>query len=308
MARVVPVFLVKWFDIMSVSAVRLPNRALLHVAGSDAETFLQGLITFDMDRLKDHASGFGALLTPQGKLLFDFFVVPMDGGYLLDTLADAGADLMKRLSMYKLRADVTVSDISADASVLALLPNPDDDSLPALTGTMVADPRHVGLGFRAYVPNAAIGAALADRSLVIDESDSYLAKRIELGIPEAPLDYAYGEVFPHDINIDQINAVGFEKGCFVGQEVVSRMKHRGTARRRIVLVSSTEELPGQGTEITADGRAVGTLGSVSTHIGLAAVRLDRVNDAMEAGTPVKAGSVPVTLAIADWVSFRWVEA
>ncbi|MEH6727361.1 MAG: folate-binding protein YgfZ [Hyphomicrobiales bacterium] len=291
---------------MTVSAVRLTNRALVHVGGADAETFLQGLITFDMERLKQHASGFGALLTPQGKLLFDFFVVPMDNGFLLDTLADAGPDLVKRLSMYKLRADVSVSDITEDVTVLALLPSADGGDLPAVPGTMVVDPRHVGLGHRAYVPNAAIGAALADAALVIDEMDSYLAKRIELGVPEAPLDYTYGEVFPHDINLDQINAVGFEKGCFVGQEVVSRMKHRGTARRRVVLVSSTEELPETGTEITVEKKIVGTLGSVSTHIGLAAVRIDRVNDAMEEGTFIKAGSVQVTLAIPDWVSFRWV--
>lgn len=291
---------------MTVSAVRLTNRALVHVGGADAETFLQGLITFDMERLKQHASGFGALLTPQGKLLFDFFVVPMDNGFLLDTLADAGPDLVKRLSMYKLRADVSVSDITEDVTFLALLPSADGGDLPAVPGTMVVDPRHVGLGHRAYVPNAAIGAALADAALVIDEMDSYLAKRIELGVPEAPLDYTYGEVFPHDINLDQINAVGFEKGCFVGQEVVSRMKHRGTARRRIVLVSSTDELPESGTEITAEKKIVGTLGSVSTHVGLAAVRLDRVNDAMEEGNFIKAGSVQVTLAIPDWVSFRWV--
>ncbi len=291
---------------MTVSAVRLTNRALLHVAGTDAETFLQGLITFDMERLKHHASGFGALLTPQGKLLFDFFVVPVNDGFLLDTLADAGPDLMKRLSMYKLRADVSVSDITEDVTVLALLPSIDGGDLPAVPGTVVVDPRHVGLGYRAYVPNAAIGAALADSALVMDEMDSYLAKRIELGVPEAPLDYTYGEVFPHDINLDQINAVGFEKGCFVGQEVVSRMKHRGTARRRIVLVSSTDELPEPGTEITVEKKIVGTLGSVSTHVGLAAVRLDRVNDAMEEGNFIKAGSVQVTLAIPDWVSFRWV--
>lgn len=290
---------------MSVSAIRLTNRALLHIGGSDAEAFLQGLITFDMDRLKDRESGFGALLTPQGKLLFDFFVVPMKDGFLLDTLADAGADLVKRLSMYKLRADVTVTDRSEDFCVLALLP-PLDESAPSLLhGTVIPDPRHIGLGYRAYMSNAELGEALADAAMVIDETDAYLAKRIKLGVPEAPLDFIYGDVFPHDINLDQMNAVGFEKGCFVGQEVVSRMKHRGTARRRIVLVSSTDELPEAGTEITVEKKIIGKLGSVTAHEGLAAVRVDRVNDAMKEGHFIKAGPVQLTLAIPDWVSFQW---
>lgn len=306
MASVAPVFLIKWFVIMSVSAIRLTNRALLHVGGSDAETFLQGLITFDMERLKDRESGFGALLTPQGKLLFDFFVIPMNDGYLLDTLSGAGADLMKRLSMYKLRANVSVADISENVSVLALLPSSDETEAPTLPGTVVMDPRHIGLGYRAYISETVIGAALADATLVIDETDSYVAKRIELGVPEAPLDYTYGDVFPHDINLDQMNAIGFEKGCFVGQEVVSRVKHRGTARRRIVLVSSTDELPETGTEITVEKKTIGTLGSVSTHVGLAAVRIDRVNDAMEDGHFIKAGPAQLTMALPDWVSFRWV--
>lgn len=290
---------------MSVSAVRLTNRALLHIGGSEAETFLQGLITFDMDRLKDRASGFGALLAPQGKLLFDFFVVPMNGGYLLDTLAEAGTDLAKRLTMYKLRADVTVSDMSEVISVLALVAPSEEAERNELPGTIVPDPRHIGLGHRAYLLEAELGVALTNAAVVIDEADSYLSKRIAYGVPEAPLDFTYGNVFPHDINLDQMNAVGFEKGCFVGQEVVSRMKHRGTARRRIVLVSSADELPDSGTEITVEKKTIGTLGSVSANEGLAAVRLDRVNDAMADGHFIKAGAVQVTLAIPDWVSFRW---
>lgn len=290
---------------MSVSAIRVENRALLHVGGAQAESFLQGLITFDMDRLKTRSSGFGALLTPQGKVLFDFFIVPMNDGFLLDTLADAGADLMKRLSMYKLRADVIMSDITEDLSVVALIDTGDEEEQPHLPGAVVPDPRHVALGRRAYIPVAGEGAALADAALVLDEPDAYLARRIELGVPEAPLDYAYGEVFPHDINLDQINAVGFEKGCFIGQEVVSRMRHRGTARRRIVLVSSTDQLPEPGTDITVEKKPIGTLGSVSTHIGLAQVRLDRANEAMEQGHFIKAGTTQLTLAIPDWVSFKW---
>lgn len=290
---------------MSIAAIKLENRALIHITGADAETLLQGLITFDMDLLRSKDSGFGALLTPQGKVLFDFFILPMDDGFLFDTLADAGPDLLKRMSMYKLRSDMQLKDVSEEISVLALMPSNLDEELPALPGTIVADPRHIGLGHRAYVPNAAIGAALATENLIVDEPVSYLVKRVALGVPEAPLDYTYGDVFPHDINLDQMNGVAFNKGCFVGQEVVSRVKHRGTARKRIVMVSSEDMLPEPGTEIHSKMKSVGTLGSVSDHIGLAMVRLDKVNDALEEGHFINAGGVRLTPALPDWVSFSW---
>ncbi|MEP0518963.1 MAG: folate-binding protein [Hyphomicrobiales bacterium] len=291
---------------MSIAAIQLENRALIHITGVDAETLLQGLITFDMDILKTKDSGFGALLTPQGKVLFDFFIVPMDDGFLFDTLADAAPDFLKRMSMYKLRSDMQLKDVSEELSVVALLPSASEEELPTLPGTIVADPRHIGLGHRAYVSDAVISAASAGEDIVMDEPLSYLAKRVSLGVPEAPLDYAYGDVFPHDINLDQMQGVAFNKGCFVGQEVVSRVKHRGTARKRIVLVSSEDLMPEPGTDIQSEKKSIGTLGSVSDQNGLAMVRLDKVNDALEEGHFINAGSVRLTPAVPDWVTFSWV--
>lgn len=291
---------------MSIAAIKLEDRALIHITGADAEGLLQGLITFDMDRLKAKDSGFGALLTPQGKVLFDFFIVPMDDGFLFDTLAEAAPDFLKRMSMYKLRSDMQLKDVSDMFTVVALVPSTIDEEVPALPGTVVADPRHIGLGHRAYVPTAAIGAALADADLVVDEPAFYTSKRVALAVPEAPIDYNYGDVFPHDINLDQVHGVGFNKGCFVGQEVVSRVKHRGTARKRIVIVSSDDLLPDPGTDIQSEKKSIGTLGSVSDHIGLAMVRVDKVNDALEEGHYINAGDVRLTPALPDWVSFSWV--
>lgn len=291
---------------MSIAAIKLENRALIHMKGADAETLLQGLITFDMERLKTNDSGFGALLTPQGKVLFDFLISPMDGGFLFDTLAESGPDLLKRMSMYKLRSDVQLENVSDAYSVLLLVPSSPDDAIPELPGTVVPDPRHIGLGYRAYVPVAEVDAAVADASFRVDEPSVYMAKRVEFAVPEAPIDYRYGEVFPHDINLDQMHGVGFHKGCFVGQEVVSRVKHRGTARKRIVIVSSDDMLPESGTDIQSESKSVGTLGSVVDHKGLAMVRLDKVNDALEEGRDINAGDVRITPVLPDWVSFSWV--
>lgn len=291
---------------MSVSAVKLESRALIHLGGADAETLMQGLITFDMDRLKTYGGGFGALLTPQGKVMFDFFVLPFEGGFLLDTHGDVGADLLKRMTMYKLRADVQLKDMSEELSVVSVMGTSDAMSLSNKLGACIADPRHIGLGYRLYVPFAETDSMIDEMGAILSEQVVYTAKRIELAVPEAPMDYAYGEVFPHDINLDQINAIGFDKGCFVGQEVVSRVKHRGSARKRIVMVSSAEMLPEPGTDIQSEKKSIGRLGSVDNHNGLALVRLDKVNDALESGHFINAGSARLTPALPEWVSFSWV--
>ncbi len=122
------------------------------------------------------------------------------------------------------------------------------------------------------------------------------------------MDYLLGDAFPHDVNLDQTGGVSFRKGCFVGQEVVSRMQHRGTARRRILIVSCASELPATGTSITADGREIGTLGSVAGNAGLALVRIDRVKEATHKGIPILAGEVAVHLAIPPEHRFTFPEA
>ena len=130
--------------------------------------------------------------------------------------------------------------------------------------------------------------------------------RIANGVAESGADYALGDAFPHDVLLDQMDGVGFRKGCYVGQEVVSRMQHRGTARRRVLIVSG-ENLPASGTEIVANGRALGTLGSTAGGKGLAILRIDRVKDALDAGVPIEAGGVPVTVAIPGWATFTYPE-
>jgi folate-binding protein YgfZ len=144
------------------------------------------------------------------------------------------------------------------------------------------------------------GAARGDGDLA-----AWNAFRIAHGVAESGADYALGDAFPHDVLLDQTGGVGFQKGCYVGQEVVSRMQHRGTARRRVLIASADTALPAPGTEISSVGKALGVLGSAEGSQGLAIVRIDRVKDALDAGQPITAGDVTVTLAIPGWATFTF---
>lgn len=273
----------------------LPRRGVVAVSGPDAHTLVNDLITTN---LGDPGTAiYAGLLTPQGKLLFDFLVFNAGDRFLFDIARSEVAPFLKRLTLYKLRSDVVFSDLSDERIAVAAWGS---DTPPIVDGVVAADPRLPALGFRAIVPPGADMAPDTDEATPAD----YDAHRIALGVPEGGLDFAFGDVFPHDADMDQLAGVDFTKGCFVGQEVVSRMKHRGTARRRVIQAHRSV-LPPIGTAITAGGPPIGTMGSSSGEDGLALVRLDRAKEAMDAGTPILAGEDPVTLSIPAWASFDW---
>ena len=277
-------------------AAILPDRGVVRVGGADARKFLQGLITTDIEKASETAAIHTALLSPQGKILFDFFVVPAAGGFLLDCPRAATSELIKRLGFYRLRADVTL-DEEPGFSVAAAWDTP----APPVGGVVTyADPRLPQLGYRLLLPEGADLEALGCRFV---GDDSYHAKRIALGVPEGGCDFLYGDAFPHEALLDQLNGVDFAKGCFVGQEVVSRMEHRGTARKRIVPVEGDAALPAPGATIEAGGVAIGRLGSVSGTSGLALLRLDRAMEALAAGKTLSAGSVHIRLLRPDFFRF-----
>jgi folate-binding protein YgfZ len=283
--------------------VELARRGVVAVGGPEAHRFIGDLITADLDRVATAGAAYGALLSPQGKILFDFIVMPdvaaEDQRLLFDLPASLVADFVKRLGFYKLRAKVTIADLSQEKSVVASW----GGEHPALDGPVARDPRLDALGFRAIVPK---GAEMAAGHVEANEAD-YDAHRIGCGIPEGGIDFASGDVFPHDVDMDQLHGVAFDKGCYIGQEVVSRMEHRGTARRRFVIMAG-DALPPAGTELVAGGKPVGTAGSSAGAIGLALVRLDRAREAMDAGTPILAGGSPVMLSLPSWARFTWPSA
>ena len=275
---------------MHKKAATLEDRGVLSVSGAEATSFLQGLLTNDVERLGPSEARYGALLTPQGKILFDMIVVrELDGdepSYLIDCAAAQAADLAKRLGFYKLRAKVAIADLSADRVVAAFWGN----EPAAAEGVLYADPRDPRLGWRAILPRPA-AATVGSEHL-----GEYEGLRIAVGAPKGGLDFAYADAFPHDANFDLLHGVDFDKGCYVGQEVVSRMKHRGTARKRVARVKLAGPAPVPGTRIMDGELAVGALGSSSGREALALLRLDRADEAKAAGRPLSAGGVTLALA------------
>ncbi|MDP4025455.1 folate-binding protein YgfZ [Methylobacterium sp. NEAU 140] len=273
----------------------LPDRALVTVTGPDAPALLQGVLTCNVETLGPGEARLGALLTPQGKIFFDFLISRIPDGFRLDTAADRAADLAKRLSLYRLRAK---AEIAAEPTVAVAVAW--DGASPAAETDRVADARHPDLGARLY---AAEGAFSADAS-----EAAYHAHRIALAIPEGGRDYAFGDAFPHEALVDQLGGVDFRKGCYVGQEVVSRMQHRGTARTRILAAAYPEgAAAAPGSEVSAGGKTLGTTGSAAGARGLVTLRLDRLGDALAAGEPLRADGRLLGVARPAYATFAMPE-
>jgi folate-binding protein YgfZ len=279
------------------SIARLPDRTVIRVSGPAAGAFLQGLVTNNVEKVTETRAVHAGLLTPQGKILFDFFIIIDGESFLLDVDREKAPALAERLGFYKLRAAVEITP-EPDFVVAACW-----GALPQLPAGIIAyaDPRLPELGVRLLAPAGADLSALG--CAAASESD-YHARRIGLGVPKGGRDYSYGDAFPHEAMFDQLDGVDFKKGCFVGQEVVSRMEHRGTARKRIVRIEGEGPLPNPGTEITAGPASIGTLGSVSGASGLALLRLDRAEEAKARGDQLRAGDVAVTFAVPSWARFK----
>src|SRR3954463_557008 len=282
-----------------MKAAFLTDRGVVKVSGEDARNFLNGLVTTDVTLLRPGLGRFGALLTPQGKIIADFLITEAPsghgGGFLIDVPRPLAKGLTDKLGFYKLRAKVAVENLSDSLGVLAVW-----DGEPSMKPDLAfADPRNEALGWRILVPEELaqkvadlIGAELVD-------STAYDAHRIASGVPRGGLDFIYGDAFPHETNMDRLHGVDFEKGCYVGEEVVSRMQHRGTARTRTVRIVLENFSPEPGTTIFAGDKPVGTMGSTAGHNALALIRIDRAADALAAGTPLTAGGLAIRLAEPD---------
>jgi tRNA-modifying protein YgfZ len=264
-------------------------RGVVEVAGPEARALLQRLITNDVEKLAPGEARYAALLTPQGKIVVDFLAVSTPSldqpeRFLLDCPAHLAPALARKLTMYKLRAQVSVADLSGELGAVPLIEAiaPGDSGL-----TVYSDPRSAALGLRVIGPHSVI-ATLRGAAAEIEQ------RRIEAGVPEGGVDFQYEDAFPHEANLDRLNGVDFAKGCYVGQEVVSRMHHRGTTRKRVIGVSFEGPAPLPGTPITAGDVAIGSMGSSVPLRGLALVRTDRASEAV---APPRAGDTALRLMI-----------
>ncbi len=272
--------------------ITLSNRAVVHITGEDAEKFVQAVITTNLDNLGADELKPGALLAPQGKIMFDFLVSRIENGLRFDMPAAIAADFAKRMTLYRLRAKAEITQLPESLVGVCW----ENDSVSSQDDSMKRDTRF---------PRDLNVIRIYEKARNISDESAWVALRAEYGIAEGEADFAYNDVFPHDVNFDQTGGVTFPKGCFVGQEVVSRMQHRGTPRRRVLVAKSDTPLPAMGTPITVGGREIGTLGSSSGRIGLALVRIDRVKDSLDSGTAIRAGENEITLDLPPHVGFTF---
>ena len=237
----------------------MTKRRILKLTGSDCTDFLQGLVTNDVAKASDGLI-YAAMLTPQGKYIADFFLVNRDNAVLLD-VAETHADMLStRLNMYKLRADVTIED--SGLHLHRGLGEVPDDAWP--------DPRHSEMGWRAY-----------RRDSQSDDDTDWQALRVELGVPETGIELT-ADSFILEMGFERLSGVDFRKGCYVGQEVTARMKHKTELRKGLAQVSVSGQAE-PGSEITADGKTAGVLHTVAGDKALAYLRFDRAKDEMQAG-------------------------
>ncbi len=266
----------------------LSDRSLLSITGKDAEDFLHNLITTDIAGMPESEARPGALLTPQGKILFDFVIWRIEGGFTVEIDQPQREAFARRLTMYKLRAAVDIAVIEEIGVTVAW-------GGEALQG---------GVTDAAFA-KAGIALQRAPGRQADGGGADYQALRITAGLAVSGRDFPLQDAFPHDVLLDKDGGLSFRKGCYVGQEVVSRMQHRGTARRRVVIVSAEQDLPAAGTDILAGAKPVGTMGSAAGGQGLAIVRIDRVGDALANGTALTAADIPVSLTLPEWTGLSF---
>jgi len=288
-----------------MKAALLPDRGVVKVAGEDAREFLHGLVSANILTLGPGEARFCALLSPQGKIFADFIIAEAParegGGFFLDLPDDLANPLVDKLNLYKLRSRVVAENLSEVLGVLAAW----NGSGTTAIGLAYSDPRLPALGLRVMLPPHRAADAAAELGAISVEASEYEMHRIALGIPRGGADFKYGDAFPHETDMDQLGGIDFAKGCYVGQEVVSRIEHRGIARTRAVPIRFDGAAPPAGTAIMAGARAIGTMGSAADGHGVALLRLDRVAEAMADGEPLAGGGVPIRLVKPDWARFAF---
>jgi folate-binding protein YgfZ len=288
-----------------MQAALLPERGVVKVAGEDARHFLNGLATNDIGKVAPASPRFAALLTPQGKIVVDFIVAEAGeddgGGFFLDCPRALAPALVDKLKFYRLRAKVTVENLSDALGVMAVWGGTGDSDY----GLCYADPRLAELGSRVMLPPELAGEAAADLGATLVEAEAYDAHRIALGVPRGGNDFNYGDTFPHEADMDQLGGVDFDKGCYIGQEVVSRVEHRASARNRVVPITFDDFGPLPGLPVTAGEKTIGMVGSSANGRGLALLRLDRVADAIANATPLVSGGITIRVIKPGWARFAW---
>jgi len=264
----------------------LPDRAVLAVSGDDARSFLQGLVTKAMDKVTENHAVFAALLSPQGRFLYDFFISQHENRLLLETNKERLADLLKRLKMYRLRSKVEFTELP-EFSVYAVWGG---DTPQKESEIRYSDPRLPELGVR----------ILAKEPYAHGEQGDYDLHRLSLGVPEGSKDLAVDRSILLEYGYDELHGVDFDKGCYVGQEVTARSKHRASLRKFIHTVQAGNVLPPSGTPVLAGEREAGEMRSSNGTRGLAHLKVEEVARAAREKLPLIAAGITLTATLPGW--------
>ena len=276
----------------------LDDRGVLRIGGADAREFLQGLISNDVAALRPDRPLYAALLTPQGKYLFDFILHDRGETLLLDCERSRAAALLQRLTLYRLRAAVSLDEVSDGHAVLAVF-----DHGPVPPGSIAdpaaaVDPRLPELGLRLILPRERVPDFVAAHGLQPVDADEYDRLRLALGVPDGSRDLVLDRSLLLESGFEELHGVSFTKGCFVGQELTARTKHRGLIKRRLLPVRVDGPLPAPGTPVTRGGKDAGEVRSGAGQLALALLRLE----ALTAGdAPLLAGEAVLTPAPPPWL-------
>ena len=285
----------------------LPDRAILRVGGADAIDFLQGLVSVNMEKIRDQKAVYGAFLTPQGKYLHDFFAVAMQGSVYMDCEAKRIEDFQKRLKLFKLRSKIDL-EIMLDLQAHALigqdaletlgLPSTVGSTQDMTNGVIYTDPRLVAAGARTIV-SVDGASAFSSLGFITGEMSNYERLRLSLGLPNGSRDMEVEKATLLESGFEELNGVDFDKGCYLGQELTARTKYRGLVKKRLMPVRIYGDPPAPGTEITQNGKNAGELRSTFDDIGMALIRLE----ALESGNPLTAGQATISPQKPEWANF-----
>jgi tRNA-modifying protein YgfZ len=297
---------------MSKNYVTLPSRGILAIDGPDRAAFLQGLVSNDVTQAGPSRAIYAAFLTPQGKYLHDFFIVELGGKLLLDCEAERLADLQRRLKMYKLRSKITLEDTSSQFSVTAVfgagaletlsLPVEGGAAAPLGDGVVFVDPRLPGLGARAILPRGSEGEVLEPAGFSAVDTGAYDRMRLEAGVPDGSRDMVVEKAILLENNLDELHAISWQKGCYMGQELTARTRYRGLVRKRLFPVIVEGALPEPGTPVMLGNKEAGEVRSGTGDRALAMLRLEEIERAEAEGIPLLAGGAKLTPVKPKWMN------
>lgn len=285
------------------SYIALEDRGVLAISGPDARSYLQALVSNDMEKISASRAIYAVLLTPQGKFLHDFFIAARGEALLFDCEGARAEDLARRLTFYRLRAQAKIESLSESHGVFALIGDDQPDGGAFAGGVVFHDPRLVAMGARAILPRDGAVAALEAAGFTAAPPADYERLRLRHGLPDGSRDIQIEKGFLLENGIDDLHGVDFDKGCYIGQELTARTKHRATIRKRLLRVDIDGPLPPPGAPVMLGDKRAGEMRSGQGSLGLAMLRLESIDQAATSGEPLICAGATLTPVKPDWAKF-----